>query len=330
MRRGGVAFVYVTHRLDELDGLVDRVTVLRNGQRVVTAAAGDLSHDQLVGHILGPQASERAGARRVRKTEVGHLGEPHLVVSGLTTAELPHPLSFEVRAGEVLGVCGLVGSGTRELAQTLAGTRTPTGGTVTAGGRPLLLGSPQAVARSGCTVVPGDRQLEGVVTGLGIRENLLPTRRDFGAWSPVGLRHHRRETRAVMTIAEQYGVVPRDHADRDMASLSGGNQQKVIFARALADRPAVAVLEDPTAGVDIGSRAVLHELMHEAARAGTAVVLISTDFDEVAEQSDRVLVLSHGQVVAELDDVGEIDADRLAEASYAGAPGAGPSTRDGR
>jgi ribose transport system ATP-binding protein len=111
--------------------------------------------------------------------------------------------------------------------------------------------------------------------------------------------------------------VPRDRADRDVAELSGGNQQKVLFARALADRPEVAVLEDPTAGVDVGSRAVLYDLMHEAAAAGTAVLLISTDFEEVASQSHRVLVLSHGEIVEEFRDARAVSADRLAEASYA-------------
>jgi ribose transport system ATP-binding protein len=121
----------------------------------------------------------------------------------------------------------------------------------------------------------------------------------------------------VLRVGETFGVAPRDRADRDVSELSGGNQQKIVFARALADRPDVAVLEDPTAGVDVGSRAVLYELVHEVAEAGTAVVLISTDFEEVASQSHRVLVMSHGRVAAEFSDVGELTADMLAEASYA-------------
>jgi ribose transport system ATP-binding protein len=176
------------------------------------------------------------------------------------------------------------------------------------------------MARRGCTVVPGDRQREGIITGLALRENLLPTRRAFGAWSRTGFRSAGRETTAVLDTLETFGVVPRDRPDREIAELSGGNQQKIVFARALGDRPEVAVLEDPTAGVDVGSRAVLYDLMHEAARAGTAVVLISTDFEEVAAQSHRVLVLSHGTIAAEFPDARRVSADRLAEASYALAP----------
>jgi ribose transport system ATP-binding protein len=316
MRRGGVAFIYVTHRLDELTGLVDRVTVLRNGTKVVTAAMADLSHDALVKHIVGSEVLD-AHPHVLQEDGVGGPRTPKLVVRGMVTGVADQPISFDVHAGEVLGICGLVGSGTRELAQTLAGARTPGRGTVELNGAPLPMGRPEELARRGCAVVPGDRQREGIITGLAIRENLLPTRRAFGAWSSIGFRSPGRETRAVMRTCEEFGVVPRDRADRDVAELSGGNQQKVVFARALADRPEVAVLEDPTAGVDVGSRAVLYELIHEAAEAGTAVVLISTDFEEVAAQSHRVLVLSHGVVCAEFPDASKVTADQLAEASYA-------------
>ena len=132
----------------------------------------------------------------------------------------------------------------------------------------------------------------------------------------------------MLQTSERFGVVPRDRADRDMAEFSGGNQQKVVFARALAGRPEVAVLEDPTAGVDVGSRAVLYDLMHKAADAGTAVVLISTDFEEVAAQSDRVLVLNHGTLAAEFSNARHVSADQLAEASY-GVTTALPSVAGG-
>ena len=319
MRRGGVAFVYVTHRLDELTGLVDRVTVLRNGKRVITAAMADLSHDALVKHIVGSDALVSRSQSRQRDESWREGGAAHLAVRALSTSARTSPITFTVRAGEVLGICGLVGSGTRELAQTLAGAREATGGSAELAGSPLPLGRPEAIVQRGCTVVPGDRQREGIVTGLALRENLLPTRRAFGAWSRAGFRSPGRETGAVLRTCETFDVVPRDRADRDIAELSGGNQQKIVFARALADRPEVAVLEDPTAGVDVGSRAVLYDLMHEAARAGTAVVLISTDFEEVAAQSHRVIVLSHGVVSAEFPDARRVTADQLAEASYAAA-----------
>lgn len=321
MRGGGVAFVYVTHRLDELTDLVDRVTVLRNGKLVCTTSMADLTHEALVKHIVGSEALAAQSLSTAQLDRSWSESDPaHLVVRQLTTHELPQPISFEVRAGEILGICGLVGSGTRELAQTLAGARHVTGGSAELSGEPLPLGSPEAMSRRGCAVVPGDRVREGIVTGLALRENLLPTRREFGAWSRIGFRSPKRETSAVLQTCDKFGVVPRDQADRDIADLSGGNQQKVVFARALADRPEVAVLEDPTAGVDIGSRAVLYDLINEAAQAGTAVVLISTDFEEVAAHAHRVLVLSNGTIATEFTDARTVSADQLAEASYAVAP----------
>jgi ribose transport system ATP-binding protein len=321
LRRSGVAFIYVTHRLDELANLVDRVTVLRDGVRVVTAPMAELTHADLVRHIVGTSTLEPRPEPPKRTTVTTKSQGGHLVVNKVTTERLPQPISFEVRAGEVLGICGLVGSGTRELAQALGGRVRMTGGSVTLKGRPLPLHKPEKLTERKFTVVPGDRQREGILTGLGIRENLLPTRRDFGAWTHLGLRLPRSETAAVLRACETFGVTPRDDPDRGLFELSGGNQQKVVFARALGDRPDVAVLEDPTAGVDVGSRAVLYHLIHEAAKAGTAVVLISTDFEEVAAQSHRVLVMSHGKVIAEFSDGGALDADRLAEASYGRADG---------
>jgi ribose transport system ATP-binding protein len=321
LRRSGVAFIYVTHRLDELANLVDRVTILRDGVRVLTAPMAELSHADLVRHIVGSATLEERPEPPTRTGLAANNEAGHLVVSDLTTERLPEPISFEVRAGEVLGICGLVGCGTRELAQTLGGRVRATGGSVTLKGRPLPLHQPERLTERKFTVVPGDRQRDGILTGLGIRENLLPTRRDFGAWTRMGLRMPRRETSAVLRTCETFGVTPRDDPDRGLFALSGGNQQKVVFARALGDRPDVTVLEDPTAGVDVGSRAVLYHLIHEAAKAGTAVLLISTDFEEVAAQSHRVLVMSHGRVVAEFANAGTLDANRLAEASY-GAPDA--------
>lgn len=318
LRRTGTAFIYVTHRLDELDSLVDRVTVLRDGILSVSAPVTDLEHDELVRHIVGSVPV------RVRAAAVDRDAEEspaHLVVRDLTGPGLAAPMSFEVRAGEVLGVCGLVGSGTRELAQVMIGNVKPSGGSATLAGKVLPLGHTDGLARLKCVVVPGDRHRDGIITGLGLRENLLPTRREFGAWTRWGFRRPHSETDVVRRVTELFEVVPRDNPDRDVSELSGGNQQKLVFARALADRPEVAVLEDPTAGVDIGSRAVLYKFVHDAAAAGTAVLLISTDFEEVAAQSHRVLVLSHGRIVEEFDRSRPFTAESLAEASYgAGAP----------
>lgn len=313
MRGRGTTFLYVTHRLEELPDLVDRVTVLRNGAEEVTAAMNTLDRESLVRHILG--AETLIAGTSVSEPGV-HDGEVLLTVRDLAAVDMLGPVSFEIRAGEILGICGLVGSGTRELAKALAGTAKPTGGSAALRNKPLPLGRPEAMGTRGCHVVPGDRQREGILTGLALRENLLPTRRTFGAWTRLGFRKPRGETAAVQQACQTFGVVPRNDVDRDVSELSGGNQQKLVFARALADQPDFVVLEDPTAGVDIGSRATLYTLMHESAQAGTAIALISTDFEEVAAQSHRVIVLRHGRIEAEFRDASQISADRLARASF--------------
>lgn len=221
LRRDGVAFIYVTHRLDELATLVDRVTVLRDGVRVLTAPIADVSHADLVRHIVGSTSHEQRPQPPARANRRADDDGGHLVVSKLTTKRLPEPISFEVRAGEVLGICGLVGCGTRELAQALGGRVRTTGGSVMLRGRPLPLNKPEVLTARRFTVVPGDRQREGILTGLGIRENLLPTRRDFGAFTRLGLRMPRHETSAVLSACTTFGVTPGDDPDRGLFALSG-------------------------------------------------------------------------------------------------------------
>jgi ribose transport system ATP-binding protein len=285
-RRTGVAYLYVTHRLEEVFELADRVTVLRDGRRVATADVAETSHDELVGWILGDVPAVAARGRR-------ELGDVALRVDG--------PVPFDVRAGEILGICGLIGSGSRDVARLLGGaTRDPLTA-ATLDGAPLPLGDPFALSRAGVAYVPGDRLNEGAVPELAVRENLFLARRP------------RRERGVAAELAERFDVRPRGALERRLATLSGGNQQKVIFARALARRPRLLVLDDPTAGVDVGSRAQLHGFLRDCAAGGAAVVLASTDFEEVAAVADRALVMCAGRLAEELH---ELTPERLARAAY--------------
>jgi ribose transport system ATP-binding protein len=368
-RASGVAYIYVTHRLEEVFDLADRVTVLRDGRRVATADVASTSHDELVGWILGD-------ALETRPSEPRELGDVALRVSG--------PVAFDVRAGEILGICGLIGSGSRDVARLLGGaTKPPRGparrmagrpgatgspggaaasrsgeragrdnevsrsrrgirntagspgnGAAAAGaagvgagagaggasavgadagvaaaslfGRPLPLGDPFALSRAGVAYVPGDRVREGAVAELSVRENLFLARRP------------KRERGAAAELARRFDVRPRGAVEQPLSSLSGGNQQKVIFARALHGKPRLLVLDDPTAGVDVGSRAQLHGFLRECAAEGAAVVLASTDFEEVAAVADRALVMRQGRVADELARE-ELTPERLARAAYGSA-----------
>jgi ribose transport system ATP-binding protein len=309
-RQTGVAYVYVTHRLEEVFDLADRVTVLRDGRRVATAEVKATSHDQIVAWILG-DSLELPGAS-ARDERPAHQ-EVTLRVRELSSARLAEPVSFDVAAGEIVGICGLIGSGSREVARLLGGASAPSGGDAMLDGKRMALGDPYRLACAGCAYVPGDRAGEGAVPEMAVRENLFLARRRAAGDRLVRIPGRERSRAAALT--QRYDVRPADGSELPMASLSGGNQQKVIFARALRAAPRLLVLDDPTAGVDVGSRVQLHGFLRESAAQGSAVVLASSDFEEVASQANRALVMRDGRLAEELERE-RLTPERLARASY--------------
>jgi ribose transport system ATP-binding protein len=315
-RDAGLGIIYVTHRIDEIFGLADRVTVLRDGRRVVTAEVVDTDHDQLVEWILGPEATAAVDATVAhprRRRQIG--AEPLLVVRDLVGPGLHEPVSLTIAEGEILGVCGLVGCGSRELAGLLGGAAAPVSGEALLEGRPLALGRPSVLRDRGCAYVPGDRQGAGGVFNLSVRENLFIKRFSGGAQPDAVIRRPRPERVAAQRLAERFDIRPRRRVDQPLASLSGGNQQKAVLGRSLRRTPRLLVVDDPTAGVDVGSRGQVHAIIRDAAEQGAAVLLASTDFDEVAVQADRALVMWHGRVSAELSGL-QLTSSNLARASY--------------
>ena len=309
-RDAGAAYLYVTHRLAEVFDLADRVTVLRDGRVRATANVADVSHDQVVGWIVGDVTNH--GAVRPRR-ELSD--DPDFIGVDLTADGLAEPLSISIARGEVVGVCGLTGSGTRTVARLVSGAQRPDSGQATLGGERLPLGRRAGMCRAGVAYVPGDRQYAGTAQDMSIRENMYLRRGRF----PGGVDDYVYLPQSERSLAEKWadsvGLAPRGGTDKPLVQLSGGNQQKVVLARALRTRPRLLVLEDPTAGVDVGARAELHRLIQKAATSGTSVLLCSTDFEEVAAQADRVLVMNAGSVTAELT-YEEISLDRLTTLSY--------------
>ena len=326
-RSTGLGFVYVTHRLDEIFGLADRVTVLRNGRRVVTADVADVDHDQVVSWILGPaaEALQTSAARTARARPAG--APDRVVVRDLIGPGLHEPVSFAIGEGEILGVCGLVGCGARELAALLGGASVPTAGEALLEGDRLPLGRPSRLREQRCTYVPGDRQAAGGVFSLNVRENLFLKRLVGAEGRDAAVRRPRQERGEAVALEQRFDIRPRGRVDQPLGALSGGNQQKAIMGRALRRGPRLLVVDDPTAGVDIGSRAQLHQIIRDASDGGAAVLLASTDFDEVASEADRAIVLWHGRVTAELSGA-ELTANSLARASY--GPGRPTATKEAR
>ncbi|WP_431038863.1 sugar ABC transporter ATP-binding protein [Streptomyces sp. P6-2-1] len=319
LRERGIAVVYVSHRLDELYEVCDRVTVLRDGKVVHTGPLAELERLRLVSLMLGRQLGE-VRAEGVTKF-TGHHGRdarPVLAVDGLSVRHQLEKVSFGVRPGEVVGLGGLLGSGRSETVRAVAGALPPDAGAVTVDGTAVRTGSTPAAIRAGISLLPEDRKAEGIVPGLSVRENIALAA--LPGLSRFGLVDEKRVDRIVDTFVKRLRI-KTSGVGQKVGELSGGNQQKVLLARWLAMHPKVLLLDEPTRGIDVGAKAEVQRLVDELAEEGLAVVLISSDPEELVEGSDRVVVLKDGAVVAELS--GEaVSEDRLM-AAIAGEAGKG-------
>jgi ribose transport system ATP-binding protein len=290
LKSRGVAMIYVSHRLDEIFRVADRVVVLRDGALVADAPVAETTPDALVRLIVG-RATFDAFAKTARPP-----GPVRLEVRGLSTADAG-PLDLDLAGNELLGLVGLRGAGQEGVGRALFGA-VPHAGTVRLDGRTLDLSSPVAALREGVGLMARDRGEEAVAAGLGVRENLFlnPAAAGRGLLSALSPR---REGRRAAQIGRTVNLRP-NAPELPIEALSGGNQQKVVVARWLATGRRLLVAEDPTAGVDVGAKAEIYGLLARALDAGLAVVVVSTDFEEVAQICGRALVFSRGRIVAEL------------------------------
>ena len=288
----GVGIFYVSHRMSEIFELCDRVTVLRDGTMVLQAATSDVDVTALVQAMVPDAQLQR---RRNSDHAATRGAEPALRVEGVSGQGFAD-VTFEVHPGEVLGIAGVVGSGRTELAETLYGLR-PGSGAVRLGGRPFERPSPRRALARGLAYVPEDRHAHGIFLIASIVENV--TASVLGRVSTAGFLWGRREQELSDRFARELALQPGSRKRR-LANLSGGNQQKVSLAKALASHPSVIILDEPSRGVDVAAREDLYQLIDRMALDGLAVVLISSDFEEVVELSHRVLVMREGRVREEL------------------------------
>lgn len=304
--RGGIAVLYVTHRLDEVFDLADTATVLRDGVKVFEGPVAGMTRDDLLHHLFG-SALETADAL----VPVERTTDPLLDVRGVCTEALAH-LSFEVHPGEIVGVAGITGSGREALCATLFGARPRDRGEVRMNGQLVMSGRPDLAIASGTAYVPAERKIDGAFLDLTARENItIGDLRSF--WRKPTLRR-RLEDAAARKWFEQFEIHPGDGTERLMATFSGGNQQKVVFGKWFQQGPTVFLLDEPTQGVDVGAKAELHRCLSDAALAGAAVLMSSSDSEELIATCSRVIVLRNGSIVAQL--VGaDINAHLIARAS---------------
>ncbi|MEU8662276.1 sugar ABC transporter ATP-binding protein [Actinoplanes philippinensis] len=321
----GIGIVYVSHRMDELYEICDAVTILRDGRLVHTGRLAGLERLELVSMMLGREMSP---ARRQGFTafagdhDTDDTAPPVLEVSGLTSRNRLHDVSFDVRPGEVVGLGGLLGAGRSETIKAIGGAYPIDGGTIRVDGEDLGRPSTVRAVAAGIAVQPEDRKAEGIVAGLSVRDNIalavLPRMSRLGVVSDA----------RIDAIVQRYMTRLRIKAsspDQLVGDLSGGNQQKVLLARLLATDPKILLLDEPTRGIDVGAKAEVQSLIDELAGEGLGVVLVSSDAEELVEGADRVVVLRDGAVVGHLTGDRVTTEDLMAGIAAAAAPSEDPA-----
>jgi rhamnose transport system ATP-binding protein len=293
LRASGVGIVYISHRLPEVLRMADRVTVLRDGAAVETRPAAGLTQAELIRSMVGRELDAVFPKRAVP------IGDVVLSARALSCRKGGvRDVDLDVRAGEIVGLAGLVGSGRTELARSLFGLTPADAGEVRVRNQPVSIGSPADAIRAGLAYVPEDRRRHGVILEMSVAANAtLAILRDLRA-GPFLDAARERETAG--TFVARFAI-KAPSLDTPVAHLSGGNQQKVALARWLATRPSVLILDEPTQGVDVGAKAEIHRLIVDLAAEGLAILMISSEMPEILGMSDRIAVMRGGTIVGTLD-----------------------------
>jgi ABC-type sugar transport system ATPase subunit len=293
LREHGIAVIFITHRLDEIFHVADRVVVLRDGRLVGSLPIAEATRDKIVHLMVGRELHE------IFHKEEAEIGPPLLEARGLTRRGVVDNVSFTLRRGEILGFAGLVGAGRTETVRLLFGADRLDAGEVYIEGERVHIKSPADAVRAGIGLVPEDRANQGLVLGLPVRDNIvLPT-----------ISQHTRarifvDRGKIQKTAQDYVQkldIRTPSLQQKAMFLSGGNQQKTVVAKWLASQPRVLIMDEPTRGIDVGAKAEVHALMSQLARAGVGIIMISSELPEILGMSDRVLVMAEGRVTAVLD-----------------------------
>lgn len=301
LREDGLAIIFISHYMAEIEEICDVVTVLRNGTDVGVAVPAEVGIPKIVEMMTNRDTSELYPRRDVT------IGKPVLSVRNLSLQNAFRDVSFDLHAGEILGVTGLLGSGDKELLNTLFGQVAPDSGEISLNGTAVRFKSPVQAVDSGIAKIPEDRRAHGVALGLSVGENISLASLD--QMSVRGFVKRGEEAQKVDALIAELGIkTPSRHTL--VRNLSGGNQQKVVVAKWLSCNSQVYLMDEPTVAVDVGAKVEIYNLMNRLADEGKALIFLSSDLDEVTEMCDRILVIYRGKIIAEYGR-GEIDADRL-------------------
>ncbi len=293
----GTAILYVSHRMDEIFRLSDRITVFRNGQRVDTVNTPETDKEQLIRLMSNAEvkkSQKRAGTKST--------ADKVLEIDRLSTKDgKVRDASLNVRKGEIVGIFGLAGAGRTELLETIYGLRSPSGGSIAVSGRTVKSPAPRSSIENGVVLIPEERKRDALVLGMTIRENMtLPVLKRFSGMLKLRARRERDEVNAWMKEMN----VKAAGSEQAIGQLSGGNQQKVVFAKALLSNPVLFLCDEPTQAVDVMTREEIHRLLKAQADKGCGVLFVSSDLQEVLDIADRLYVLHDSRIVAELDNDG--------------------------
>lgn len=294
LKQQGIGIIYISHRLEEVFQIADRITVLRDGRHVGDCLTTDVDRPQLIEMMVGRTLDDEFPKRNVE------IGPPRLVVRDLQRSPAVHGVSLKVHGGEVLALTGLVGAGRTETVRLIFGADRRDAGEIQLDGRTLRINSPRDAIRAGICLLTEDRKTQGLVLGQSVLENFgLP---NLSRLSNAGFINAREERKAFAGYAQQLQI-KISHDRQQVGNLSGGNQQKIVLAKWLERRSEVIIFDEPTRGIDVGAKYEIYLLINRLAAAGKAVVMISSELPEVLGMADRILVMHQGRITGEITDV---------------------------
>lgn len=302
LKKQGLGIIYISHRLEEIFAIADRVLVLRDGQHVGTRTIGEVDRDSLIELMVGRRLDQEFPARRVV------LGPERLVVRNLRRGEQVRDVSFSIRRGEVLALTGLIGSGRTETARLLFGADRRDGGAITLDGKELAIANPRDAIRAGIALLTEDRKRQGLVLGHSVRDNFALPNLSF--WSRFGFVNRRAERAALDRYVRDLRIKMAG-LDEAVQNLSGGNQQKVVLAKWLQRHCEVVIFDEPTRGIDVAAKLEIYLLINDLAARGKAILMISSELPEVLGMADRILVMHEGRITGEIQDVSRATQEQI-------------------
>ena len=292
LRREGVAIIYISHRMEEIFRMCDRITVLRDGQSIGTKITSETDFEEIVKMMVGRELGERFPER------TAEIGGDRFVVEDLSLEGIFNNISFNVRKGEILGVAGLMGAGRTEIMETIFGARKKKSGRIYMDGKELNIRKPHHAIAAGIGYITEDRKDEGLVLGLTVRENLaIPNLKKLSKSAVIQKQKEKQWTEEMI----QKLRIKTSGPEQEVKSLSGGNQQKVVFGKWLGTEPKLLILDEPTRGVDVGAKKEIYSIMNELTEKGFSIIMVSSELPEILGMSDRVMVIHEGKLCAILD-----------------------------